>query len=367
MFGLGAIVWLVPFFTATPGIAQAVNAINKAETLTCTMTTYMREYSEDGKRTWLRKSRMDIAYQAPNLYRDTRYDADGNVRWVEIVDNMSNKTLQLDMKAKTATWKAHSSNQYGPGKPLAWVATALEREPIELVGQWKINGVKVNVFRFHRGYDHTSVDIWLDVKTKRLVEFCEPGADCFDPTTAPDRDNPPEKRISKGEIAGSVGSDIVFDAQLDRKSFSLVPPEGFQVVQEPPTPTVTEAELIEWLGVTARFNNDTFVDTEKGVDHEKQNKAAQKNKADRTDVEQRYLDLWRKHVLGNRHSYPIWDFAKEYAVPGSFRYLGKGVKLGSGDRIVCWYKLKSTGTYRAVYGDLTVKDVEPRRPPVGRR
>ena len=44
----------------------------------------------------------------------------------------------------------------------------------------------------------------------------------------------------------------------------------------------------------------------------------------------------------------------------SFRYLGKGVKLGEKDRIVCWYKLKDAkdaNTYRVVYGDLSVKDV----------
>ena len=44
----------------------------------------------------------------------------------------------------------------------------------------------------------------------------------------------------------------------------------------------------------------------------------------------------------------------------SFRYFGKGVKLGDKDAIVCWYKLKDAkdpNTYRVVYGDLSVKDV----------
>ncbi len=347
-----------------PSFAQAVNAINKAETITYTMTIYSREYSMDGKRTWLRKSRSDIAYQTPNLYRVTSYDKDGNVRSVAIVNNMSNKTLNLDMKSKKATWKAQPSGiQFGPGSPIGWVAKTLESKPIEFVGQRDVSGVKVNVFRSHREFDHTSSDIWLDVRTKRLVGFSDPGADCFDPTTAADRDNPAEERASKGGTGVAIGSDIVFDAPLDAKLFSLTPPEGFEIVREPPHPPVTEAELIEWLGVTARFNNGQFVDTVLGIDHEKHNEAARKDKANRTDVEQRFLDLWLKHV-SNRHSYPIRDFAEEYAVPRTFRYLGKGVELGSGDRIVCWYKLKSTGTYRAVYGDLTVKDVAPKDLPL---
>lgn len=74
----------------------------------------------------------------------------------------------------------------------------------------------------------------------------------------------------------------------------------------------------------------------------------------------RYLDLWFEHVLRNRHSYPILNFADAHAVAGSFRYFGKGVNLEAADRMVCCYKFKSTGDYRAVYGDLTVKDVNPR-------
>ena len=52
-------------------------------------------------------------------------------------------------------------------------------------------------------------------------------------------------------------------------------------------------------------------------------------------------------------------FAEENTVENSFRYLGKGVKLGDKGRIVCWYKLKGAKAYWAVYGDLSVKDVAP--------
>jgi hypothetical protein len=90
---------------------------------------------------------------------------------------------------------------------------------------------------------------------------------------------------------------------------------------------------------------------------------ATKDKADRTDVGQKLFDLEYKHLL-NRNSPVMPSFANEYTVGGRFRYLGKGVRLGSADRIVLFYKLKSTGTYRAVYGDLTVKDVNPKDLPL---
>ena len=140
--------------------------------------------------------------------------------------------------------------------------------------------------------------------------------------------------------------------------FSLTPPAGFEVIVEPPRPTVTEPVMIEWLGVTARFNNDTLFDTSRGFDNERFNEAHKMEKPDRTEAQQQLVDLYLSHRAdGNRN--PVFDFVGEYAVQGSFRYLGKGVKLGSADRIVLFYKSKSTGEYRAVYGDLTVKDVTP--------
>ena len=56
---------------------------------------------------------------------------------------------------------------------------------------------------------------------------------------------------------------------------------------------------------------------------------------------------------------PMHVFITQQIAEGSWKYLGKGVKLGDKDRIVCWYRPKGSRTYRVVYGDLSVKDVEP--------
>src|SRR5436190_22902537 len=42
-------------------------------------------------------------------------------------------------------------------------------------------------------------------------------------------------------------------------------------------PPVTEEQLIEWLEVTARFNEGAFLDTDAGVDHRKHNVAGSKD------------------------------------------------------------------------------------------
>jgi hypothetical protein len=64
------------------------------------------------------------------------------------------------------------------------------------------------------------------------------------------------------------------------------------------------------------------------------------------------------------YALPIGQFVQDSVVEGSFRYLGKGVKLGDVDRIVCWYRLKGADTYRVVYGDLRAKDISPEALPL---
>ncbi len=283
---------LVPMFV--PGrasFAEAVEAIERATTITWTTTFFQRISSKDGARTWLRADRMEMAYRSPNLYRDTRYDKEGNVSSVEIVDTLSNRALRLDMKSRRATWLAEPTNQYGGGGPFSSVMNILRNKPVDLVGQKEFDGVKINVFRYRREIrqvpaNRQNVDIWLDARTKKLVKVCDPGADGFDLDTQADRKNPAEAEASKGTLLGSMQSDIVLDARVDPKLFDLTPPEGFEVVVQAPKPTVTEAEMIEWLGATARFNNGTFFDTDRGFDLERYNKeVATKDQAKRTTVE----------------------------------------------------------------------------------
>jgi hypothetical protein len=38
-------------------------------------------------------------------------------------------------------------------------------------------------------------------------------------------------------------------------------------------------------------------------------------------------------------------------------YAGSGVKLGEADKAIFWYLPDGAGTYRVIYGDLSVKDV----------
>lgn len=50
-----------------------------------------------------------------------------------------------------------------------------------------------------------------------------------------------------------------------------------------------------------------------------------------------------------------------------FEYFGGGVKLGDAGTAIMWWRIKGAQTYRVVYGDLTVKDIDPSDLPAKRR
>ena len=212
-------------------LQKVADAINDVETQTWTTTVWSRALSPDAKRSWLQISRIDFAFKTPGLNRSTRYSRNGKVRSVEIVDTSTPQTLRLDMKSKQAVANARSPNQYGPGAPLAWVASVLRSPETKFIGQRKIGDVTVDVFRGWRGENdaRNSLDVWLDPDTDRLVGVSEPGADQFDPTTDPDRDFPAEKKASMGMMMGMIISPIELNAPIESELFSLDVPDGFEL------------------------------------------------------------------------------------------------------------------------------------------
>ena len=129
---------------------------------------------------------------------------------------------------------------------------------IELVGTKPYGTGKANVFRAafrsEEGEEYVvdNSDFWIDAASKQLVAIHNPGSDTFDPATAADRDHPAEKEWSFGEVAGAIESEIVLNAKLVPELFSLDPPAGFEL-ETVARPTVTEDEMVEYLGAAATF------------------------------------------------------------------------------------------------------------------
>lgn len=350
--------------------AEAIPGIDDARSVTWTQTAFGRVTSQDGQRTWLRRHRRLCAYRSPGQYRETDLNEAGEPEVVRITDVRSHRTLQLDLRSKKATLTTALTSP-DPRGPFAPYGDALRRidksvKSVSLRGQKVFGGAKVNVVRVVHdagtGYKPVYRDLMFDATSKRFAGLlASQGHADFDPDVAADRDHAAEKEWSQEAMWGTVENEIVFDAKFDKSTFSLDAPPGY-AVEMIAKPTVTEEEAIAYLGVAARVNGDVFPDAPlEWFDPTKTQALEVKAPADRTAREQETLDLVHdlrmKFALRQIHLVPLRVFVDDHAAPGTFHYVGSEVKVGSSDRIVCWYQFRNATKYRVVFGDLSVKDV----------
>jgi len=353
------------------------NTVAKGTGITWKTIFYERRFSKDGKRSWVSiAANQQLAFKPPGLYRMTYHDDRSQIHYFEISDAVHRRQLKWWPNQKKA--RLSESEQIPPEQlpqdprgPFVWITEAMKKENLQWVETRQTTTGEVNVFRhfikdeFRFAVDikgqNISWDVWINQKTKQLVEFHQPGSDVFDPDKDPACHNPPEKEWSYGECAGCINYDIVFDAELDDSLFLLEPPKGYVVENwvQPPLPQVTEQEVIDYFAIVADVNNKTFPDQfDSPLSFDLWTKLWTTPKDERTTIEQK-LEAAQNHYNAFGLVSPADHFIKNNTEENSFRYLGKSVKLGDKDHIVCWYKLKGAKSYRVIYGDLTIKDLPP--------
>ena len=194
----------------------------------------------------------------------------------------------------------------------------------------EINGVKAKGFRINA--DGQVVSLWANPKTAQpmLVEMAVPAGE--------------------EEGAGKlVMSDFTFDTPLEESLFSLEPPKGY-TLEQMDLGGITldlEANVINVLQVYADATDGKF--PERLNDWAAYGKAlAAKSKGGKLDpaAMQKVAGVGAiSALLSNKKA------GEDYA------YNGKDAKLGEKDKIIFWHRDKAKGTYRAIFGDLTARDV----------
>jgi len=193
--------------------------------------------------------------------------------------------------------------------------------------------------------------------SKQLVGLWGPNDVDFEFETEADESKVPVEKWYRMTPIGGLTHEIVLNPRIAPSKFSLDPPPGF-AIEKMAKPTVTEGEMIAYLGAAARFNNNKFPDSPyNAYDSDKLNAASKKELAARTEVVQAMIDIRDKIRMREIYRSPVKQFEEDQAAPNSFHYVGTGVTVGQADRIVGWYKLRNRANYRAFYGDLSVKDV----------
>jgi hypothetical protein len=356
--------------------ADTIAVVDAPRTLTWTTTYYIRVTSADGKRTWLEEERRLHAYRHPGQYRETFLDKAGQPRQVEITDARAGRRLVLDLKQKKAVLKAPFGQPDIRG-PFAWVGEALRDRmvakvlpvrSVSLQGTREIDKIQANVVRAmileneERGAARR--DFLFDRKSKRLVAIYVTNENGFDPETAPERKQAAEEKTSMWMPVASWEHEIVLDPKLDASDLSLDPPAGY-AYEAQAKPTITEEEMVAFLGAAARFNDSLFPDSPYAAfDQAKFNTAARKPAEAQTPAERELIGLHDKFLMREVYRSPVRQFVDDHTEPGSFQYVGAGARVGDAGRIVCWFQTRGGARLRAMYGDLSVRDISPAELPL---
>jgi len=358
-----------PGSTSRSAFAAAIPGVDEPKTLSWTTTYYSRVTSADGKRTWIKPERRLHSYRHSGHYRETMLDAAGQPYAVEITDVHAARTLVLNVKEKKAVLKAPTQH-YDARGPFAWVGEAIRDrmvaktlpvKSVSMQGKKEIDKIQANVVRamIDEGNAQGLMrrDFLFDESTRRLVGIWLPNSKSFDIETAVDRNTPAEEKWSSEMPVGYWEHEIVLDPSLDAKEFSLDTPAGY-VLEQGVKATVTEAEMVTYLSAAVRFNDRIFPDSPyTAFDSAKFNTACQRPEADQSPAEKEMIVQHDKFLSREIYRSPVQQFVDDHTLPGSFHYVGAGVKSGDAKQIVCWFIPKNAAKPRAVFADLSIRDV----------
>ncbi len=350
-------------------------------------SVYKRFLSPDRRRNkWVRMRDQDhrYAFKAPGRYRREDLREDGQVGFISIEAIADRAKLDLNRGEKTATLAYLADPSYSPLGPFATFTEAMKSDQLQSLGTRDIGGRKVDGYRHAFFVEKVgqgwSYEFWLDPTTKRLVTGRVPGGDIMDPAdlvsgmacdaVAESIDLGGETFTIAPELgmsgSGSIVHDIVEGPELDDTLFSPEPPQGY-ALKTIPLPEIREQDVTEFLGIVAAYFDGKFPDRmpyfHSGLEEYKRFEIIEydviKGKP-RTPAETNMVRAmqrwWNTGIPGPG---PLHMFLLRKIDAGSWKYVGKGVKLGDKDRIVCWYRLKDARDFRVVRGDLSVEDVAP--------
>jgi outer membrane lipoprotein-sorting protein len=216
------------------------------------------------------------------------------------------------------------------GHANSWLRSlqSLEQTPDKELGQKYLDGKNTRGFEATLG--KMKVVMWIDIDNGRPVQI--------------DYDNL-DYHVTMTEFK--------FDTQLDESLFSYEAPEGYEARQGPATPKAVggEAGLIIALRSFTTQSGGAFpgsiTDWSEWVTLPFKKPAEGKPELDAKAKEELTRDM---SSIGAVLPFLNGMDKSDYA------YRGKGKTTSDKDAIVFWYK-KADGTYRAIYGDLSVKEI----------
>ncbi len=292
---------------------------------------------------------------------------------IMILDHQAMKCLVLVPEQKLAT-TMDSSKMKQPAGGRSDIFETVRRlvregstgpdEEVESLGRREIDGQIVVGFRTHNNM--ADMSLWADPQTARPVRI--------------------EVDLPDGGGHG-VMSNFRYDVELDPELFRLEPPAGY-TVEKTELKRPVEDDLVRLLRFVAEHNNNMFPATI-GMNSKEYQQAMQmvsmaavqkhmqkpetlrllrELQAQYGEDRDGFMKAWMKAMApinarlmeksALEHT-PGMTFYMMLTSANDSHYVGGGVKLGTPDRPIFWYKPTGADKYRVVYADLSVKEAAP--------
>lgn len=313
------------FGVSIPGtsvvFADVVERLHNARTMTYTVNA---------------TTAIEIAFKEPGYMRTTM---PGGL--VTVIDWAQGKGISILPSRKQFIEMEMSNLPHDPAQQPFNVIEKLRTLPDradEELGTREIDGRALQGFRVTKeGVINT---VWIDPQTRDLVRV--------------------ETEFINAPGMNVVMTDFQFDVDLDDSLFSLTPPAGYTSIEvQADVSGVTEQDLIEYLRAWSSWTKDgTFPPTFNPMELQKVSmEMEQQGKFvdGQTSEQQRERDAMKMY-----RGIMFWT---QLPAESNWRYAGEDVKFGDANTAIFWYRPEGAETYRVIYGDLSVKDVEPENLP----
>jgi outer membrane lipoprotein-sorting protein len=334
--------------------AATVRELRQAKTMSWEVTTFLRCYGEEPDQTWLSSVRSKYEYEEPGLFRITFFDEEDRVEAIEVIDVFARRHMRFDLQTKTVSVDERLFVLIEL-PPLQSLMKSLSSRELEYLGIKTVEGRKAHAFRHERTEHGQIMELWVDEENKQLIGASVSSSNSFDPFTVSSLGNPSGKTRQRAELVGNVWGDIRINPALDEAAFSFKNARNYDQPNESAPSVFSENEFVQFLALACKANGSVFLDSVEALEVELYNQIEGMAREDRTeDQAEFHRQFFQNVVKGNID--PINRYIEQHQLGDSFRYFGKGVRLGQ-QRIVCCYRLPGASDYRAIYGDLQIRNL----------
>ena len=361
-------VWLVFGGSATIAFAAVIEALENIRTATYDETAETKR-PLDGTPITIHSKTMFLApsHQRPEI--STSAGSAKDVGSIMIFDTRAMKCFTLAPNQKLATVVDLTKVKKPAGSELNMFETvrALVREgksggagKVESLGKKEIDGQAVVGFR--TASNAAEMTIWADSRTARPVRI--------------------ELSWPIYNNSHGVMSNFRYDMELEPGLFSLEPPAGY-TVNEMQAANPVEEDLVDLLRLVAKYHDglfppaigtnkeyawaieaDALAEAQKLAETPEGQKLLEQARTSPGDDQGGRMKEWLKFTAPmtqkalQKHMQGVLFYAM-LQPENDAHYAGKGVKLGTADRPIFWYKPTGAAKYRVIYADLSVKELAP--------